>query len=138
HPVGTMPLQLTALLAIERSHRDANVVLHQVTQQSAHRALLLELLEQQTHDALHLLVGVNGESSRRALDVSDRRMTVGLAAPGLVEHALVHADAHHVQLRLVDGALEQCIITHICYTFAEPESVSWRIADTLSAASSPP
>src|SRR5271168_1629635 len=76
-PVGRPPLQLPALVAPMRPHRDPNVVLHQPAQQATHRTLALELSEEQTHDLLHLFVRIKHQGARtRVLEVADGRMTV--------------------------------------------------------------
>ena len=105
-PIGTTPLQLPALRPLMRPHRHENLMLYQVTQQAADRALPLELLEDQPHRALHLRVGVEGKGTIRRLDVADRRMVVDLAAAGLVQQALVHPVAQQVEFRFAHGSFE--------------------------------
>src|SRR5215471_4863513 len=59
--VGAAPFELTAVGAVVRSNRHADVVLDQVVQEAADATLPLKLVEQQADHTLYLLVGVQGE-----------------------------------------------------------------------------
>jgi hypothetical protein len=86
--------------------RQADVPLHQVAQHGAERAQLVELLEDQAHDRLHLLVGVDRQPARGQAHVAHRRVVEQLPPPRLVQPPLVHPLAEHVQLGLADRPLE--------------------------------
>ena len=110
----------------------------QVAQQPVQGPLAIELVEDQAHHLLNLLVGVEGQASSRLADIADRRVVEQLAAAGLVQPPLVHPGAEEVQFGLAHDALERCNITHSHSTFAGFGSVSSRIVAQRSATSLPP
>ena len=78
----------------------------QVAQQPVQGPLAIELVEDQPHHLLRLLVGVQGQAASRLADIADRRVVEQLAAAGLVQPPLVHPGAEEVQLGLAHDALE--------------------------------
>ena len=78
----------------------------QIAQQPVQGPLAIELVEDQAHHLLDLLVGVEGQASSRLADIADRRVVEQLAAAGLVQPPLVHPGAEEVQLGLAHDALE--------------------------------
>jgi hypothetical protein len=121
-PVGPAPLQLTALRPLVGANGDEDLVPDQVAQQCADRPLPLELLEDEPHHALRLLVGVEGETAARRLDVADGGVVVDFAPAGLVEQALVHAVAQEVDFRFAHRPFVACLINHKLYLSQAPWS----------------
>jgi hypothetical protein len=103
--VGTMPFQLPSVRPAVGSHRQADAVMHQVTQQPVDTPLAVELIEQQAYHGLRLLVGVEGQPLGHA-DVANGRMVEQLAATGLVQPPFVHPSPQEVQLGLTHDALQ--------------------------------
>ena len=104
--VGAMPLQLSAIGPEVRPNRQAGPVMHQVTQQAVQAPLAIELVEDDPHHLLSLLVGVQGQPAAGFAHVADRRVVEQLAAAGLVQPPFVHPDAEEMQLGLAHDPLE--------------------------------
>src|SRR5215831_2628503 len=100
-----MPLQSSPVGSVVRTYWDLNPVMHQVTQQAMHRALAVELVEDQPHHSLDLLVRIDGRLTAGQRDVADGRRAKQLTATGLVDPALVHPLLEDVQLGLADRPL---------------------------------
>src|SRR5262245_40967913 len=132
-----MPLQLSPVGSVVRTYWDLNPVVHQVTQQALHRALAVELVEEQPHHRLHLLVRIEGRLTAGQREVAAGRRAQQLTATGLVDPALVHPLLEDVQLGLADRPLVTCNINHKLYCSQGPLSKSPSIAAAW-AASSPP
>ena len=115
---GPTPLQSSPVRSIGRTYRDLNPVMHQVTQQAMHRALAVELVEDQPHHRLDLLVRIDGRFAAGQRDVANGRRAKQLAAAGLVEPALVHPFLEDVQLGLAHCSFEPCYINHARSTSA--------------------
>src|SRR5207244_8287509 len=65
-PTRTVPLQLPPVGPEVRPNRQADAVMHEVTEQSVQASLAVELLEDKPYHALRLLIGVEGQSRRHA------------------------------------------------------------------------
>lgn len=68
--VGPPPFQPALIRTAGRVDRDADAVMHPVAKQAVHRRLAVELVKDQAHDRLHLLVRVDGPIRRRACEWS--------------------------------------------------------------------
>src|SRR5262245_42331451 len=100
-----MPLQSSPVGSVVRTYGDLNPVMHQVTQQAVHRALAVELVEDEPHHRLDLLVRIDGRLAAGQREVANGRRAKQLAAASLVEPALVHPLLEDVQLGLADRSL---------------------------------
>ena len=89
-PIGTMPLQLPPIGPEVRPDRQADPVMHQVAKQPVQAPLAIELVEDEPHHLLSLLVGVEGQPAAGLAHIADRRVVEQLAAAGLVQSPLVH------------------------------------------------
>ena len=69
-------------------------------------ALAIELVEDQPHHLLSLLVGVEGQPAAGFAYIADRRVVEQLAAAGLVQSPLVHPEAQEVELGLAHDTLQ--------------------------------
>ncbi len=78
----------------------------QVAEQAVQRRLAVELIEDQPHGHLDLLVGVDRPLAGGGPDVADRGRAQQLAAAGLVELALIHAFLENMKLRLAHHAVQ--------------------------------
>jgi hypothetical protein len=105
-PIGTMPLQLPPIGPGVRPNRQANPVMDQVAQQAVQSPLAIELVEDQVHHLLRLLVGVESQPHSGLPHIADRRVMEQLATAGLVQSPLVHPGAEEVQLGLAHDAFE--------------------------------
>ena len=105
-PVGAAPFQLAPIGPGVGPDRQADPVMDQVAQQPVQGPLAIELVEDQAHHLLNLLVGVQRQAARRLADIADRRVVEQLAAAGLAQPPLVHPGAEEVQLGLAHDALE--------------------------------
>jgi hypothetical protein len=78
----------------------------QVAQQPVQAGLAVELVEDQPDHGLDLLVGVQGQGAVGQFDGADGRVAEQLAAPRLVQLALIHPVLEGVQFGLAQGALQ--------------------------------
>src|SRR5439155_892544 len=105
HTIGPAPLQFTAVGTKVWSNRQLHVVTNEPAQQSAHTATPGELTEDQTHDRLHLLVGIDHEVAGNRAHVTDRRVIEHFTSLRFVPHAFLKTTLKYVQLRF----------THRCF-----------------------
>lgn len=91
HPAGAAPLQRPFGDAFANPYPQADVVVEQVAQQRMQGAQLAELVEDQAHDVLYLLVRVEAHLARGVADVADRQGKGQLAPARLVQLAVVQA-----------------------------------------------
>ena len=137
-PIGTMPLQLPPVGSVVRPNRQADAVMHQVAQQPVQAPLAVELVEDEPHDALRLLVRVEGEPAPGYAHIADRRVIKQLPPACFMQPPLVHAPAQEVEFGFTHDALERCCIIHIYSTFAEHGLLSSSATAEWSAVSLPP
>jgi hypothetical protein len=121
-PVRPPPLESAAVRAVVRPDRDADPVVDQVTEQAVQGRLPVELIEDQPHRRLDLLVGVDGPLARSEPDVADRGHAQEVAAAGLVELALIHA--------FLDN-MKSCFAHHAVQAEQEPVVVVGRVVDRV-------
>jgi hypothetical protein len=93
-------------------------VVDQVAEQAVQGGLAVELVEDQPHRRLDLLVGVDRPLARGEPDVADRGQAQEVAATGLVELALIHPLLDHVEL---------CFAHHAVQAEQEPVVVVGRV-----------
>src|SRR5258708_12200806 len=71
--MGPMPLQLSPIGPEVRPDRQADPVMHQVAEQPVQAPLAIELVEDDPHHLLRLLVGVEGQPAAGLAPIADRR-----------------------------------------------------------------
>ena len=86
----SMPLQLSPVRAGRHAVRQLDLVLPQVTQQAAEAAQGRELVQDQPHDVLHLLVGIELQFAVRPDHVARRGLAQPFAAAGAVQASGLH------------------------------------------------
>jgi hypothetical protein len=104
HPVGPAPFELSFGLPLADADADADAVGNQVAEHGVEGAELLELLEDEAHDLLDLLVGIEDHLPGGASHIASRDGESELAPASLGKLALVHALLYDVQLGLAHGS----------------------------------
>src|SRR5207247_2511936 len=105
-PRWRSPFQRAATRAVVRPDADANAVAHQVSDDTAHAADSVELVEDHADYGLDLLVRIDDELATRLPDVADRRQGEEIPAASFVQSARIHSAPQDVQLGLRHRALQ--------------------------------
>ena len=105
-PARAAPLQVASIRTVMRTNPQPNPMSHQILQQPIHRTQLLELVEQQPYDRLHLLIRVQSQLIPGHTNVSGDRMVQQFSPPGLVQSSLVQPSLQNVQFGFAHGSFQ--------------------------------
>src|SRR5437899_4218167 len=105
--VRRVPLQLSAFRSAQGAERQFNPMLPQVTRHAADAAQDCELLQDQTHRVLHLLVGIELQLAVRPDDIARRWLAQPFAATGSIQPSGLHALLELVQFETSQETLDR-------------------------------
>ena len=103
--VGPTPDQLPFARSLAHPHAQPDIVPRQIAQQSAQRAQLLELGEDEPHHRLDLFVGVELDGPVSIPDIANGQRKGQRSPSGFTQAALVEPLFEQMQFRLTHGAL---------------------------------
>jgi len=89
-----------------RADGQVDLMANQIPQDRVNGTQLVELIEDQTNDGLHLFIRIQGDLAGGQTHVANRRVIEQFTAFGLVQSALVHPLAQDMQFGLTQGPLK--------------------------------